>query len=1072
MLNKSPFAQPATKTLIVFTYVYLTVFASLAQSAGELMFVGWNTDGDDGFSFVTLVDLPNGLEIHFSDNEWNGQPIGSGGAFNDLNEGEMSWINDTGGAIAAGTVVIINNSSEITTLTVNIGSITAGIAEGGIDLRASNEVLYMYLGPDRFTPTTFLSAISNDGFGGNGTLTNTGLTAGVNATAITGDEDIMVYTNNNNCNGTVAECAALIATAANWVTDDGPGPQDVDGNYPDYPADVCDVAGTLFYPVQYYYSLASGNWNDNNSWSLTSDGSSGALPAGEYPRRTDNVVIRNGHTILVDAIDDNKSCGVSPDGLNRANVGTFASSGVRMFYHTGDIIIDAGGTLSLTTRSMYEGYTYVNGTMTSTADIVNLGNMEITATATFSSDDDLVLSGNSYTTLDNTSTTDDDLYLDWTDALICGTGVLNIGADAGNPLNPTIQYLNGATEAQICASLTITCSVNCGGFTAPTNPGLYTIDWEGPGGVGSGTNIGLWLKADDITAADGSAVGAWPDASGNGNNASQATSGREPLFYNTSALNNMPIVRFDGNDDQLLVADADILDNSAGLSLFAVVRPTNLDGNPRGVLGKRISFSENTNYAYTWFFYSSNALYTDIVTANDRFNTGAATYANANNYLLNMIYDGSLASGVRANVYDGESNVVTAAETSASIMNSTADLALGALNADYGTYLGGDYGEIVQFNLPVNTAQRILINNYLAAKYNIPLANNDVYEMDNSLNGNYDFEVAGIGQAADGSFHKDARGTGIVRINLPDNLDNNEYLMWGHDNTSLSNVNTTDVDGAVIEARLERVWRLSINDNTGTPVSVGTVRVIFDVSSLPSTILGSDLRLLITRNDALFADNDVPPQAGSYNIDNQLITFSNVVFADGDYFTLGTVDNTNSPLPIVLLSFDARAVNGKTYLSWVTASEQNNDYFTIERSDGYGEWYPLGQLPGAGNSTTPITYEYWDTAPMVGRNYYRIKQTDYDGTRSYSWIKLVNFTPQDLFSVFPNPFTSTITLSGKEANAIEAVTFYDIRGNVMPVKMQLENGALTFSTQNLKRGIYFIKTLVDGRVHTYKVIKQ
>ena len=50
-----------------------------------------------------------------------------------------------------------------------------------------------------------------------------------------------------------------------------------------------------------YYSFATGNWEDNTSWTLTSDGSSGAVAAGVFPRRNDDVVIRSGHTITIDA---------------------------------------------------------------------------------------------------------------------------------------------------------------------------------------------------------------------------------------------------------------------------------------------------------------------------------------------------------------------------------------------------------------------------------------------------------------------------------------------------------------------------------------------------------------------------------------------------------------------------------------------------------------------------------------------------------------------------------------------------------------------------------------------------
>ncbi len=1042
-------------------------FITFAQTEGEIMFTGFDADTDDGISFVALVDIPDNTFIHFNDNEWNELPIGGGGAFSAISETEMTWQNNTGSAIAASTVITITNLNS--TPIPDIGTVTTG----NINASGTSEVIYMFLGTDRFTPTTFLSAIANNGFSlANGSLVNTGLTAGVNAISITGNEDVMVYTNNTNCNSSVAACAAIIANAANWATEDGSGDQSVNAIYPDFPINVCDVAGTLFYPSQYYYSLATGDWDANTSWSLTSDGSGGAVALGEYPRRTDNVVIRSGHTITINATDDNKSCGVSPDGLSRANVGDFASSDVRMFYQTGDIIIDAGGILNISVRTLYEGYTYINGTLTSTTDIVNLGNMETTASATFSTDDDFIISGNSITILNNTSSSDDDLYIDWTDAQLCGSGVLNIGADAGSPLDPTIQYLNSATEAQICSDFTVSCTVNCGGFTAPVNTGSYTTGVDGPGGVGDSVNNGLWLKADDISAADGSVVASWPDASGNNNDAAQSTSGREPLYFSTSSINTMPVVRFDGTDDEMTIADVDILDNSPGLSLFSVLRPANLDGSPRGILGKRISSGDNLNYSYTWFFFTSDALYGDIVTFNDRYNTGATTYSNATNYLLTMIYDGTLASGLRSSMYDAETNTITASETSTSILNGSAALTLGALNSNYGTYLGGDYAEVIQFNLAVNTAQRIIINNYLSAKYNIALSANDVYEMDNPGNNNYDFEVAGIGQASDGSSHKDAQGSGLVRMNLPANLDTNEFLMWGHNNADINAVNTADVDGTIIEARLERVWRISENDASGTAVDVGTVRLTFDVSNLPPTILGSDLRLLITRNDALFADNDITPQAGSYNIDNQFVTFSNVSFVDGDYFTLGTLDNTNTPLPIELLSFEAKPLQGKVKLFWSTASEQNNDFFTMERSNGQGEWLPIGKIDGAGNSNKISQYEHWDSSPLQNRNYYRLKQTDFDGTSTYSSVKMVVLDDLGHINIYPNPFNESVTVFADFDLDNASVQLFNMMGETISSQVQKQGRSIVFNTNYLDSGIYIIKISYNQSTRTYKIIKQ
>jgi len=233
--------------------VFIILFMSLccplvAQlTAGDLMFVGYNADGNDGFSVLALVDIPANSTIYFTDNEWNGSPIGAGGAFNNANEGEITW--STGAAtITAGTVINFletNNAGN-----AGYGAST-GTISGTIDLNAANEVLYAFLGTDDITPTAFLSAIANGGFNTpNGTLTNTGLTAGTNAISITGDEDVMVYSGSTSCNTTVADCAAAIANPANWTTQDGGGDQSADATPPDFPADVPLFFGGSALPVE------------------------------------------------------------------------------------------------------------------------------------------------------------------------------------------------------------------------------------------------------------------------------------------------------------------------------------------------------------------------------------------------------------------------------------------------------------------------------------------------------------------------------------------------------------------------------------------------------------------------------------------------------------------------------------------------------------------------------------------------------------------------------------------------------------------------------------------------------
>ncbi len=64
------------------------------------------------------------------------------------------------------------------------------------------------------------------------------------------------------------------------------------------------------------------------------------------------------------------------------------------------------------------------------------------------------------------------------------------------------------------------------------------------------TGLTLWLKANSVGAANNSPVATWPDSSGNGNDATQTDSNRQPVLV-TNGINGLPIVHLDGNGDYL-----------------------------------------------------------------------------------------------------------------------------------------------------------------------------------------------------------------------------------------------------------------------------------------------------------------------------------------------------------------------------------------------------------------------------------------------------------------------------------------------------------------------------------------
>lgn len=803
-----------------------------------------------------------------------------------------------------------------------------------------------------------------------------------------------------------------------------------------------------------FYSRLAGPtaWESNTAWSFTPDGSSGAVPTGVYPRRTDNVVIQNGHTIAINAVTDNSPCSQSPDGLGLGNVGPFVGSGDQMFYHTGDIIISGGGTLTTSEEVMLQGYTLIEdgGTLTATEDIVNLGYMEVSTSGTLSSTtDDLILSGNSYTIINSTASTNDDIYIDHTDAQLCGEGVVQVGS-GGAPPDPDINWNNPGTPRldQICNGYTVTCLNNCPPGFPMMGTGNFAYGILGPGGVGSTSSSGdvrLWLDANTINQADATNITSWTDQSGYGNNAT-APGGNEPVF-NTNQLNGFPAVQFvNANSDYLAVPDDASLDVPT-VSLFAVGNLLTTSTNQAAFIGKIDTWAPSQGYFLGKRGGNQDVQFVINTTATRSF--GPITYGT--DLIMAGVYD-----QVNVELFLNESSAGQDA-SAAAIIASGNDLLIGASGEPVTRFLDGDIAEAVVIGRDVNAAERIIIDNYLSSKYNLALGANDVYTMDNGGNGNYDFEVAGIGQAADGTNHRDAKGTGIVRMWNPNALGNNDFLIWGHDNGGFTA--SADVDGVVIEERYTRVWRVS------ETADVGTVSISFDFNGI-GTPLGSNLRLLIDRDND-FTTNDVTPIAGT--VSGNIARFSGVNFQDGDRFTLGNTD-ASTPLPVELLEFDAKPLSEVVAINWTTASELNNDYFMVQRSVDAEVWDDIAKVKGAGTANEKNSYQTYDTQPYMGESYYRLKQVDFDAQVSYSPIERVNFTGISRLVIHPNPSSGLFHLAG--ASEIAQVRIHNAIGQVVVPNLERRGGELIVDLQSFPQGVYIVQVSDGQSLQSLRMVKR
>lgn len=171
-----------------------------------------------------------------------------------------------------------------------------------------------------------------------------------------------------------------------------------------------------------------------------------------------------------------------------------------------------------------------------------------------------------------------------------------------------------------------------------------------------------------------------------------------------------------------------------------------------------------------------------------------------------------------------------------------------------------------------------------------------------------------------------------------------------------------------------------------------------------------------------------------------------------------------APLPVELVFFTARAVEGGILLTWETATERDNDFFTLERSSDAVRFQSLARIRGAGTSTERRRYEFLDSAPSPGINYYRLWQTDYDGTQA-----LLHMVSAEALSsraerlrVFPNPIAGEqvhLDLAADLAGVSMSVVLCDALGRevlrrTLPAEPAL---ALDLAPYYLPAGLYVLR---------------
>jgi len=173
-------------------------------------------------------------------------------------------------------------------------------------------------------------------------------------------------------------------------------------------------------------------------------------------------------------------------------------------------------------------------------------------------------------------------------------------------------------------------------------------------------------------------------------------------------------------------------------------------------------------------------------------------------------------------------------------------------------------------------------------------------------------------------------------------------------------------------------------------------------------------------------------------------------------------------LPLRLLNFTAAFKNGKVDCQWKTTNEQNTGSFDVERSMDGRIYTAVGNV-AAFNTSGDHQYNYTDNniaLPGVPVVYYRLKQKDIDGRFTYSAIILVKLTDKTEISLYPNPASDIINISGWKN--IAQMQLYDISGKKLN---EWKAAQPSIRIDNLANGTYVLKAkLKSGDMIEQKLI--
>ena len=430
----------------------------------------------------------------------------------------------------------------------------------------------------------------------------------------------------------------------------------------------------------------------------------------------------------------------------------------------------------------------------------------------------------------------------------------------------------------------------------------------GPGGLGTAdgsSDLELWMRADrGVVKDDDRRVAQWVDLSGNDNSAEQTSGPNRPTWWRGDVLcNQQPSLTFVTGDPWMALPD-NILDSGLAYSIYLV----------GGIMSTNwltfLAFDNGGGHgSEPWLGTLERKMMYYKASGTGSFTPVGSTDLTTDSYrVMTWLKDASPALQVKV---DGAPDAVLALVAGD---NAVADACyLGRAASDPYNWQG-NMNEVILFSSLLSTAEQVIVENYLGARYDLPVAV-DRYAGDGAAQGDYDYDVSGIGAEADGESALGVSEGLLIETN--ETLAAGDYILGGHNNGGETTTGGLP-DG--VSSRWGRVWYL---DNTGGRGAALT----FDFSDAGNGAAENDAHnycLLYSADGAQFHPLGRTPAGRSGDRVRFDVTGGDL--ADGCY-TLGEKEATGTP-PDNALAFDGdgdyvtlgdavEALDAATFEAWV-----------------------------------------------------------------------------------------------------------------------------------------------------------